>query len=622
MRLRTQFLISLIVFAFAIAAIVGSIFIVNVNLAQIRNGQNAADSVEVNAHTLDYICVNYLLYQQNLTGWRIAVLTISDELDNMAAVNPYQRALIDRAKIDLNQVNNTFNKDVAELQSKLANQTLSSSEIDPMWINISGQVQQFTLDSHALSGSFNQEVNNINNTILLLIIALLALFGAYFTLTYRLIFKRTLPSIANLSDKTKKVSQGIKNYTEEKYPQDEIGQLSSDFDSMVCNLEETTASKQQLEKEVEERKKAESALLDAQTKLKEYASNLERIVDERTKRILESELSYRELYESFGEAFIATDWELTIIHWNRAAERVTTVKAQEALGKKIYDVLPEMMNVDVTPYFEALQQKRPTRFMMNTVSRESGRQSIFEISTYPSTQGIIIIVEDKTEEERTKRLSAIGQTAGMVGHDIRNPLQAITSDVYLIREELKGIPECKDNEAMQESLNTIEENIFYINKIISDLQDYTRPLAPANKAVNLKELLLSTLKTTNIPAIIEAKVEAPPNLIVKTDRAYLMRALSNLVTNAIQAMPKGGRLTLTGAEALSKVSISVTDTGTGIPEQAREQIFTPLFTTKAKGQGLGLAVVKRLVEGLKGNITFVSEEGKETKFIIELPKNG
>ncbi|MGD6932799.1 MAG: PAS domain-containing protein [Candidatus Bathyarchaeia archaeon] len=177
-----------------------------------------------------------------------------------------------------------------------------------------------------------------------------------------------------------------------------------------------------------------------QQQLEEYTKNLEQLVEERTRKILESEQSYRELYESFGEAFIATDWELTIIHWNKAAEAVTRIAAKDALGKKVYDVLPEMSAVDVTPYYEDLRNKKPTRFMMNTVSRQTGQPAIFEISTYPSNLGIIIIVEDKTVEEKTKRLSAIGQTAGMVGHDIRNPLQSIVSSMFLIKKDLDELP--------------------------------------------------------------------------------------------------------------------------------------------------------------------------------------
>ncbi len=358
-----------------------------------------------------------------------------------------------------------------------------------------------------------------------------------------------------------------------------------------------------------------------QQKLAEYAKNLEKTIDERTKKIKESEQNYRELYDSFGEAFIATNWELNVIHWNKAAERVTTVKAQDALGKKIYEVLPEMAAVDVTPYYEALQQKKPARFMMNTKSRQTGQEATFEVSTYPSTQGIIIIVEDKTEEETTKRLSAIGQTASMVGHDIRNPLQAITGDLYLLKEELKGVSSSDCRQAMEDSINAIDENVFYINKIVSDLQDYTRPLKPNITQVNLSDLISTILTGINIPQKIKTHLNIEPELRLNSDPSYLKRALTNLISNAVQAMPNGGTLTIQAQTKNKKTTITIADTGVGIPDEIKDKVFTPLFTTKSKGQGLGLAVVKRFIEGLNGKITFQSQTGKGTEFTIELPSN-
>lgn len=229
---------------------------------------------------------------------------------------------------------------------------------------------------------------------------------------------------------------------------------------------------------------------------------------------------------------------------------------------------------------------------------------------------------EKLVEERTKqlkdseRLAAIGQTAGMVGHDIRNPLQAISGDLYLIREELRSMPK---SEAMEESVEAIEENTAYINKIVSDLQDYTRPLTPNIVEINIKDLIKSTLIVVNIPENIKTEVTIQENLSLKVDPTYLRRALTNLTTNAVQAMPNGGKLTIKVLSNKDRTIISVKDTGVGIPEEAKPNLFKPLFTTKSKGQGLGLAVVKRLTEALGGTVTFESQEGKGTKFIIELP---
>ncbi len=232
------------------------------------------------------------------------------------------------------------------------------------------------------------------------------------------------------------------------------------------------------------------------------------------------------------------------------------------------------------------------------------------------------LAEQRAQQlKNSERLAAIGQTAGMVGHDIRNPLQAITGDMYLIKEELKTMPEGESKQAILESVDSVNENLTYIDKIVSDLQDYTRPLRPSIQEANLAELTEGIILTINVPKRIELTTEIKDNSkAVETDVAYLRRILTNLITNAVQAMPKEGKLTIKANKKKEKIIISVEDTGVGIPEEVKTKMFTPLFTTKSKGQGLGLAVVKRLVDALSGQITFDSQPDKGTKFIVELPQ--
>ena len=103
------------------------------------------------------------------------------------------------------------------------------------------------------------------------------------------------------------------------------------------------------------------------------------------------------------------------------------------------------------------------------------------------------------------------------------------------------------------------------------------------------------------------------------DCSLLQRILENLVSNAVQAMPNGGELTLQAHQEARDIVITVQDTGIGIPDKVKPKLFTPFFTTKSKGQGLGLAVVKRMTEALDGTVTFESKEGNGTTFIIRLP---
>ncbi len=231
------------------------------------------------------------------------------------------------------------------------------------------------------------------------------------------------------------------------------------------------------------------------------------------------------------------------------------------------------------------------------------------------------LVEERTNELKgAERLAAIGATAGMVGHDIRNPLQAIASDVYLAKSDLAEMPESVAKEDMKESLEGIEKNVEYINKIVQDLQDFVKPLNPSLTEMDLEDLCQEAVFKNGVPQNINAScnVEKEVKKLI-TDPAMLKRVLNNLVNNAIQAMPEGGKLDIHAFQEADNVVITVQDGGAGIPEAIKPNLFTPLFTTKSKGQGFGLVVVKRVTTALGGNVSFESEMGKGTKFIIRLP---
>ncbi len=217
-----------------------------------------------------------------------------------------------------------------------------------------------------------------------------------------------------------------------------------------------------------------------------------------------------------------------------------------------------------------------------------------------------------------ERMVAIGQTAGMVGHDIRNPLQAITSELYLEKLEIATLPEGKVKENLTESFCSIEESLVYINKIVADLQDYARPLKPKKEFVAAENAIKDSLSMVTIPENIQTSISTQENLpILMVDSTMIKRVLVNLIQNAVQAMPKGGNLTINASSQKRQVTIEVEDTGEGIPMEVQGKLFMPLVTSKSKGQGFGLAVVKRMVEAMDGTVTFETEQRKGTKFSLQ-----
>jgi signal transduction histidine kinase len=218
------------------------------------------------------------------------------------------------------------------------------------------------------------------------------------------------------------------------------------------------------------------------------------------------------------------------------------------------------------------------------------------------------------------RLAAIGQTAGMVGHDIRNPLQAIAGDLYLIDNDVATLEDNETKKSLQESVISIQDNLLYIAKIVEDLQDYAKVQKPTFEKVEIEKVIEAVMQLVNIPPNLTVVIDTQQMLPkITADFSMMKRILSNLVNNAVQAMPNGGQLKIKSYYEGAQIFFSVEDTGSGIPDEVKPKLFEPMFTTKAKGQGLGLPVVKRFVETLNGSVNFESTEGKGTKFIVQLP---
>ncbi len=254
------------------------------------------------------------------------------------------------------------------------------------------------------------------------------------------------------------------------------------------------------------------------------------------------------------------------------------------------------------------------------LEEEIARRKKAELQLEKYSKDLEKIVEERTYQLREKeRMAAIGATAGMVGHDLRNPLQSIIGEVFLAKAEIEELPDSEQKVNLQENIEVITEQADYMNKIVSDLQTFVKPVEPQTQIVKLKPLIATLLAQVNIPADIQTTMQVPNELTVKADPQLLKRVLINLLTNALQAMPQGGELTIEVQTSKNRqVQIAVKDTGVGIPEEIKPKIFTPLFTTKPKGQGFGLAVCKRVIEAQGGKIYFESQQGKGTTFTISL----
>lgn len=231
-------------------------------------------------------------------------------------------------------------------------------------------------------------------------------------------------------------------------------------------------------------------------------------------------------------------------------------------------------------------------------------------------------VEERTRELKTasselvkaERLAAIGQMASIISHEIRNPLAVISNATRLIKM-LVASPDPK----LTKQFGIIEAEIKQANSIISEVLGYarTRDLILTTVDLNsyLRELLLSY---PFIPGIKLKDELDPESVRIKVDAEEIKQAIRNVVSNAIEAMPNGGTLTVGTKVGRHMVCIYIADQGTGITEEVRKKMFAPFYTTKARGTGLGLAVVGKAISRHKGKLFINSVPGKGTCFQIYL----
>ncbi len=217
---------------------------------------------------------------------------------------------------------------------------------------------------------------------------------------------------------------------------------------------------------------------------------------------------------------------------------------------------------------------------------------------------------------RAERLAAVGELASGVGHELRNPLNVIRNCAYLLKMSLT---DKKDEEAVK-TLAVLDKQIDIANRIITDLLDFTRITPPSPARVDLKSIINESLSWISVPSQVTVRTSFNDNATVRTDPEQISRVFANIMANAIQAMnARDGELSIETGEDGDFLSIKFRDSGYGIPAENLDKIFEPLFTTKPKGIGLGLAISKRLIEENGGTIEVTSHTDEGSTFTVKLP---
>jgi len=370
-------------------------------------------------------------------------------------------------------------------------------------------------------------------------------------------------------------------------------------------------------------------LNDAKNQVKDYAELLEEKVVERTRDLKESEERLKSIFAASPDAIVVTDLDGLIIECTEQALSLHgSASKVELIGKNAFEFIADRDRQRAMDNMKRVFEQGLVRNTEYDLFTKDHREYPVELSASVLREasgrpvGFVAVIKDisdrKLMEEKllkAERLAAIGEVAAMVGHDLRNPLTGIAGAAYYLKSKLESVMDQKSLDMVK----LIERDIEYSNKILTDLLDYSREirleLRPSAPRAVVQEALLLAKVPENVHVI--NKVRNKPEVQVDVDA--LARAFINIIRNAADAMPDGGTLTVSGKQSGRELSIAFTDTGIGMSEEVSRKIWTPFFTTKAKGMGLGLSICKRIVEAHDGRVSAQSVEGKGTTFIVTLP---
>jgi len=358
--------------------------------------------------------------------------------------------------------------------------------------------------------------------------------------------------------------------------------------------------------------------------------------------------------ESLKSGLLTTDLEGRITSFNSEAERITSRDRSRVLGLDVEAVLPGLRDRWASDFGGTQIGGSNSRGRMVYQGRDQSPRHL-GIGTYvlqdgeAGAGGHVVIFQDVTDVvemeanlRQSERLAAIGELSASIAHEIRNPLAAISGSIEMLQGRRTGREESVDSEHL---MKIVLREVDRLNHLISDFLSYARPGPSRPETSQLQEIIADIVKMFDAarPGAVEIDLAVEDGLTIFADSGQLRQVLWNLVLNAAEAMPDGGRLRI-GARSVKErdsqgdspagrkdqeeqgkagwLEIAIADDGCGIPRDQLDRIFDPFFTTKQNGSGLGLATVHRIVESHRGSVRLESKLGVGTTVRIRLPRAG
>lgn len=349
------------------------------------------------------------------------------------------------------------------------------------------------------------------------------------------------------------------------------------------------------------------------------------------------EIAAENIFSTMPDSVILVNLEGKIMKVNRSLMELTGYSEQEMVGEAISKML-EKANVlnqeNTTPQILAnLRKLREIKnyeisFYTKAGEKRTGTLSCSMVCGNGGQDvGAAFVLHDLTERKemeqkllRAERFASIGELAGLVGHDLRNPLSGIRGAAFYLKKKHADHLDAKDLEMFE----SMDKSINYSNKIINDLLDYSAEIDLHFVSSTPNGLLKNALTMVQLPENVKVVNETSDLPAFQVDDAQICRGFAAIIKNAYDAMPSGGELYIQSTVAGKAIVFTFKDTGLGMTQENLAKLWTPLFTTKAKGMGFGLPICKRIVEAHSGKISAQSilERGTVVEVVLPLHYDG
>ncbi len=319
------------------------------------------------------------------------------------------------------------------------------------------------------------------------------------------------------------------------------------------------------------------------------------------------------LLESMSDGVIAVDTEGKITRFNRAAGAILGYSAPEVTGHSFHEVFKRNFAASRNPGAMELRAKSgrmvPISERDSPISGSTGKK-LGSVKTFQDLSELIALRE---QVRQIDRLAAIGEMAATVAHEIRNPLGGIRGFATFLANDIAA------DDPRRRLVDKILQGTQSLDKVVNELLEYTRPVELSLHPVSCEALLESAIGFLQYDSTrIQIKRNIPKDLKVLADRDKIAQVFLNVLLNSVQSITENGSILVEITTDASAVDIYIRDTGCGMDESHLKQVFSPFFTTKEKGTGLGLAVCKKIVEGHGGDLDAKSEPGIGTTMHVRL----